>query len=69
MHLTEPQEHAILHLGSSTAAPEIIPNHILNELISHGLIYWQDGGGDVAFTPAGQAIYDKLARVAGKTAG
>gem|GEM_PF-3582105 len=65
MNLTESQAHAMLEIGGSEEAHSYIPQRVLNDLLSYGLIQWHHDV-QVELTPAGQEVYDELAGSTGQ---
>lgn len=64
MSLTEPQVKAMLELGGRVEGHEYIPQRVLNDLLSYGLIYWRTAD-DAEFTPAGKEVFDELTGAGG----
>jgi hypothetical protein len=65
MNLTESEVKAMLELGGSVEGHDFIPQRVLNDLLSYGLIYWRTAG-DAEFTPEGEEVYHDLTGSAAK---
>jgi hypothetical protein len=60
MNLTESQAKAMLEIGGKIEEHDYIPQRVLNDLLSKGLIYWRTPD-DAELTPIGQDVFAELA--------
>ena len=61
MNLSEPQRDAMLQLGETASGHDFISPQIVEELLAMELVYWR-GPEDLDFTPAGEKVYQELAK-------
>ena len=59
MDLSESQVKAMLELGGMIEEHDYIPQRVLNDLLSYGLIYWRKAD-EADFTPVGKEVYAEL---------
>ena len=59
MNLSEPQRDAMLTLANTISGHDFVPQVILDDLLSIGLVYWRNED-QVDFTPAGEKVYQEL---------
>jgi len=62
VELTDEQRKVIFQLGRTDSVFESVPNHVLDQLVQMGLLYYRSKK-NICFTDEGKRIYQQLKKL------